>query len=115
MIVLRSTHRTIVSALEAERDRLIARVNALEAQGLTLTEKLLKAHEPAPIPVLPVREADPVVDAIRAKAGSNGALRGHLARWANDQRVLGIEQSEIIAGIMDWSKANAGDVPMFFG
>lgn len=46
---------------------------------------------------------DEVGAAVSARAGANGALRAHLAAFAQQQRAVGMSNTEIIRRITDWS------------
>lgn len=103
--------RLAFDLITAERDRALKRVDALEAHLDTVTAKLVQATEPAPKPTIPVREPDPIGEAIRTKAGANGALRAHLATWAKEQRLLGEEEQAVVMKILDWTQHQTDEIP----
>lgn len=84
-------------ATRRERDWGV-RYEALLAQFTDLARK--QVAEPAP---RKPRERDDVIEAIMARAGSNGAIRSHLSSWAMAQRRAGTPDESIVAQVMVWA------------
>ncbi len=102
MLMFRTTHDAIVGALReriadlaADRDRLLAHLD----RALT--------PPPAPAASAPVAagaiKADPVVEAITARAGNNGPMRTILGAYVKQARAEGKSDAHIAARVRDWS------------
>ncbi len=62
------------------------------------------ASRAVPEPVkLPERTKDEVIEAIHARAGTNGQVRACLSSWAMQQRRNKVPDDQIITGIMVWA------------
>lgn len=91
---------------EARYDILLLAYNELNGRLFaTLTEA---AKKPEPV-TLPTRTRDQVIDAIMARAGSNGQIRAHLAAWAQNQRRNQVPDDKIIESILIWASPDEDD------
>lgn len=107
MIQLPWVSRRAYDNLVASTERLEVRHAALLAGYTVLHDKLLAtivdfAKKPEPVK-LPERTKDEVIEAIHARAGTNGQVRACLSSWAMQQRRNKVPDDQIITGILVWA------------
>lgn len=97
--VSRYTHTALLDACEARAVRAEGALQELEQRYRDLVDKYTaKADPPKPTPKI----KDLVADAVRTRAGTNGALRAHLGQYARTCRADELPDEDIIAAIMHW-------------
>ena len=95
----------VVSRTLADRETVLANVRH---QYDALLERYVEAVAPkAPAPVAP-KLKDLVIEAVRTRAGNNGALRAMLGQYARTQRAGDADDETIIEAILHW-KSNDDD------
>ncbi len=124
MIVWRSTHLALLAVEQAKREAAeqqasearaeLERVRGELAEVKGREDRLMHQYvalaTPKPAPIIPVREPDPVSEAIRNRAQGDAALRSHLSFWARKQREGGAEVEQIVKGIEDWTQHDQPDI-----
>lgn len=86
-------------------DYAVAQADYFRAKCETWETRYVEAVGPKPVTAAvqtPPRVHDPLTMAIAARAGTNGALRGHLATWAKTERAKGTPEAEIVRMVADW-------------
>lgn len=91
---------------EARYDALWTSYDALNGRLFATLMEATKKPEPVK---MPERTRDQVIDAIMARAGTNGQLRAHLAAWAMQQRRSQVPDDQIINSIVIWASPDDDD------
>ena len=90
--------RDDLAKAEARESHWVERHDALLLQYTTMASRAV----PDPVKI-PERTKDEVIEAIHARAGTNGQVRACLATWAMQQRRNKVPDDQIITGIMVWA------------
>jgi hypothetical protein len=94
------SYEALFSAEVMKRDALIEKLLTLKQQGYTTATE--RQTLPAPPP-------SRIEEVIIEKAGSNGALRRHLSRWAAQRQAMKVPDDEIVDALVNWKDPDADE------
>ncbi len=101
--VSRAMYDVVTEALFARAERAESEAHRERQRADALMEKLIATPEPV---VTQTKAPDPLMEAIRARAGSNGQVRRALGSYAKTARLQGIEEDAIYKAITDWPSSD---------
>jgi hypothetical protein len=88
-----ATWKALFDAERLRNDGLVQELLDLKQQGFTSATQ--RVSVPAAMP-------SKIEDAINEKAGTNGALRRHLSRWAAQQQATNKSEDAIVEALTEW-------------
>jgi hypothetical protein len=99
--------RKAVHRADESRDSWKALYDGERERNDRLVEKLLNMKQQgfqtaADRQALPAQPQSKIEDAISERAGSNGALRRHLSRWAAQRQAMNIPEEDILDALVKW-------------
>lgn len=102
--VSRAMYEALTDALFIRAERAEALAQQERQRADDLLQRLLAVHEPK-APVAP-KAADSLMEVIRLRAGSNGAVRRALGAYVKNARAQGVDEGEIQRTITDWPSSD---------
>lgn len=93
LVSMTATWKAMFDAERIRNDGLVQKLLDLKQQGFTSAAQ--RVSTPAVMP-------SKIEDAINEKAGTNGALRRHLSRWAAQQQATNKSEDAIVEALTEW-------------